>query len=704
MNNYKDFCKYVDVFYGNGEIDHFPSSGLASKWFYIKALCGNTTPHATYPFGKMSVGAYSGGYPTGYGTHYPNSCGGIKKLNNEMTIRGFSHLHQSGTGAIAYYYNYAITTPFYGSLSQITDYHKVEHESGKPGYYSATFNNIQCELTVNKHTALHHYTFLENGGRVAIDFSNNGLSKLFPENFYSFVKDAEMELVSDGCVFFSGIMSGVKLYFCVSVDAPKITGHLFNDTEEISDVKFTVQDNTKPFGAVFDFQGKDVNVKVSYSTQSYNHAQENILNSTDSFETTANNTYHAWNNHLSAIYIQTDNKELEEKFYSNFYHSITKPCDMTSEEIMGIKNELVADYATLWDQYKTLFPLIFMIYPEMSEKIVNSIGNISRTLGKIPCSLGLSNVFPCEEQAKMLGILTLCDAYHSGVMSANKDLISECIKRELAREDFKIFHEKGIFERYTHIIDTTDACLAVAEITDDVSLQKTLLNLAKNWKNAYDEDGLMSQNSKYYEGDRYTYSFRLQKNMEERIGLSGGKERFISLLDDFFGFNGESLQQITEMNAHHKISQIQQQYHRFEGFNNECDMETPYAYIYAGRHDRTCDIIHESVHKSFTTGKGALPGNNDSGGLSSCLMWNVLGIFPASGTGEFLLGCPQVNKSAIKLANGNLLEIECQIPSDIHYHIASVKFNDREITNFRIKTEDLMSGGKLVFETKPAQK
>ena len=192
--------------------------------------------------------------------------------------------------------------------------------------------------------------------------------------------------------------------------------------------------------------------------------------------------------------------------------------------------------------------------------------------------------------------------------------------------------------------------------------------------------------------------------MEERIDLSGGKERFISLLDDFFGFNGESLQQITEMNAHHKISQIQQQYHRFEGFNNECDMETPYAYIYAGRHDRTCDIIHESVHKSFTTGKGALPGNNDSGGLSSCLMWNVLGIFPASGTGEFLLGCPQVDKSTIELSNGNLLEIECQIPSDIDYHIASVKFNDREITNFRIKTEDLMSGGKLVFETKPAQK
>ena len=55
-----DLCKYVDVFFGNGETDRFFEDGLASKWFYIKALCGNTVPHAVLPFGKMSVGAYSG--------------------------------------------------------------------------------------------------------------------------------------------------------------------------------------------------------------------------------------------------------------------------------------------------------------------------------------------------------------------------------------------------------------------------------------------------------------------------------------------------------------------------------------------------------------------------------------------------------------------------------------------------------------------
>ena len=100
-----DFCKFVDVFYGSGATDRFFEDGLASKWFYIKALCGNTIPHATLPFGKMSVGAYSGGYPTGYGTHFPNSSGGIERLGNFQLVKGFTHLHQSGTGAIQYYYN-----------------------------------------------------------------------------------------------------------------------------------------------------------------------------------------------------------------------------------------------------------------------------------------------------------------------------------------------------------------------------------------------------------------------------------------------------------------------------------------------------------------------------------------------------------------------------------------------------------------------
>ncbi len=744
MNREKDFCKYVDVFYGSGEVDHYAKEGLASKWFYIKALCGNTIPHAVLPFGKMSVGAYSGGYSSGYGTHCPNFCGGVPKLSDTLKIRGFSHLHQAGVGGIRYYYNYAVTTPFYGEAADIAEFYPVDKEEGKPGFYAAEYRDVRCELTANENTAYHQYHFYKEGGRVAVDFSNDGLHKSFGDEFFAFVKEPVLERVSDREVLFSGIFSGVKLYFCVKAEGQNVRSRLFYDDCELTgeekngrdkeiaekksaesdysvresenkpadyDVQPTaagmqciacdmkILDNTKLFGCIFDFDGADISLKLSYSTLGYAEAKQNVENATASFAETAAAGYDIWNTYLSAIEISTEDQALKQKFYSNFYHSLMKPIDMTGEDIMGLKGDVVSDFATFWDQYKTLFPMIFLLYPKMSEKIVKSLKNISESFGKICCSFGASEIFPCEEQAKMLGILTLIDAYYSGVESATEEVITDCIKRELLREDFKCFLEDGVFERYTHIIDTTDACLVAAEITKDEALREKLLTLAENWRKAYDEDGIMSTKSVYYEGNRYTYSFRLQKNMEERIALAGGKDAFIALLDDFFGFGKESIVQICDKPAaFEEIEEILHKYNRFEGFNNECDMETPFAYVLAGCPEKTQEIVHESVVTSFGLGRGGLPGNNDSGGLSSCFVWNALGLFPASGRGEVLIGSPHFDKAVLKLANGKKLEITAHGVSGECYHVKSVVFNGKAVENYRIPMPELMQGGELVFE------
>lgn len=688
-----DYCKYVDVFYGNGETDRYFEDGLASKWFYIKALCGNTTPHAVLPFGKMSVGAYSGGYPTGYGTHYPNSCGGIKKFDDVIKVRGFSHLHQSGVGGIQYYYNYAVTTPFYGHISLSKEMHPLKNEKASPGYYSAKMQDISCELTVSGGVAYHRYTFGSENGRVAIDFSNNGLSKIFGNAFWSEVKDPQIYVLEKNAIAFSGEFSGVKLYFFVSAECNKARVKLFEGEEE-KEIGY-LSPTSQPYGVVFDFSDKIVLMKVGYSTVSVERARDEVKAAVLSFDEAREKAYKIWNDHLSVIRIESNDEKLKQKFYSNLYHSLIKPSDMAGENVLGVSSATVTDFATFWDQYKTELPLIYLCYPEMAKKITNGILNISRTLGKIPCSFGLANVFPCEEQAKMLGIFSLCDAYHMGIDNITVKDIEECIERELARGDFDRFLKEGYFERYTHILDVTDACLCVADIAENILLKERLRKLSEYWINAYAQDGLMSDASKYYEGDRYTYSFRIQKNMAERVELAGGKDRFASMLDSFFGFGGESVRQLTYIGAEKDINQ--KHYHRFEGFNNECDMETPYAYIYADRHDRLCEIVHECVQRSFGKGKGGLPGNNDSGGLSSTFVWNTLGIFPISGSGEFLIGAPQMDSAEICLHNGNCLRIEVKRQNSDKIYVDSVILNDRYVECYKISAKDLMQGGVLQF-------
>jgi len=667
--------KYADIFYGNGATDRFIKEGVASKWFYIKALCGNTVPHAVLPFGRISVGAYSGGYPTGYGTHYPNSCGGIKKLDEIHKIRGFSHLHQSGTGAMQFYYNYAIVTPFYGDSENIYNYYPLEKEGGMPGYYEAEFNNVLCKFTVNENTAIHSYKFKKEGGRLAVDFSNDGLHELFGPSYSGKVEMINLTADSENTACFEGVFSGIKLYFAVQVKNAEVT--LAKDK----------------MCAFFDFEGDDAELKLSYSTLSVNEAKGNIAKTDKSFDELCDNASLIWKEHLSAIEVETDDEELKEKFYSNFYHTIVKPVDMTGENILGVKGDVVSDLATFWDQYKTQLPLVMLLYPEMGRKVADCIVNISRTLKKISCSFGTSKIFPCEQQGKMFGIFILLDAYFSGLIG--KDVIEECVIREFEREDYDEFKKSGTFQRYTHILDVTDICFDVAAVTDNKELKDRLLTYAENWKKAYDSDGLMSVKSPYYEGDRYTYSFRLQSNMKDRIELAGGKERFTELLDDFFGFSGESVEQITELDAYKLIES--KQYHRFEGFNNECDMETPYAYIFADRHDRLCEIVHACVKESFGTGINGLPGNNDSGGLSSCFMWNALGIFPYSGKGEFLLGSPHFKNAKIKLPQGKTLEIVANNLSDGRFYVDKITFNGIEIKDYRIKTEKLLEGGTLEF-------
>ena len=691
MGNF-DFCKYVDVFYGNGETDRFFDDGLASKWFYLKAQCGNTVPHATLPFGKMSVGAYSGGYPCGYGTHYPNTCGGIRKLGDEMTVRGFSHIHHSGTGGIRYYYNYAITSPFFGEIENSFKLRRIENECACPGYYSVSLPDVKCELTVSGGVALHRYSFSRSGGRVSVDFMNDGLDKRFGDSYFGKVEDGNLEIIGNDEAVFSGIFSGIRLYFCVkAVTSPTSVG-IFKDRKEISGESTATPDGADFFGAVFDFSSGEALLKVGYSTVSIECARDAVKCAPCDFDEAKKSAYDTWNRALSSIKIHTENEETLEKFYSNFYHTIVKPVDMTGESVMGVEGDTVTDFATFWDQYKTVLPLVYMCYPDMGEKVVRAIANISRTLGKISCSFSLSDVFSCEMQAKMIGILTLCDAYNMGVSGISSEIIDECIRRELSREDFKEFLETGYFERYTHIIDTADACLAASKITGDSELRARLLALNKCWKNAFSDDGIMSENSRYYEGDRYNYSFRLQGNMDERVELCGGRERFAELLDDFFGYDSESVTQLRDVEPWQKICALD--YHRFEGFNNETDMESPYAYIFADRHDRLCEILKECTTRVFGLGRGALPGNNDSGGLSSLFMWNALGIFPASGRGEFLIGSPAVKGAEISLANGGVLKISTENYGSSPY-VERVLLNGKPVTDYRISMSEIMKGGTL---------
>ena len=130
-------------------------------------------------------------------------------------------------------------------------------------------------------------------------------------------------------------------------------------------------------------------------------------------------------------------------------------------------------------------------------------------------------------------------------------------------------------------------------------------------------------------------------------------------------------------------------------------METPYAYAYIGSHKKLCAVLDAADKYMFRdknggTGRGAIPGNNDSGGLSSCYIWNTLGIFPVTGQNLMLIARPKFRRAVLHLASGRDLVIERA--GDGAYP-KSASLDGESCTNLQFPVSRMMQGGKLIIET-----
>ncbi len=93
-------------------------------------------------------------------------------------------------------------------------------------------------------------------------------------------------------------------------------------------------------------------------------------------------------------------------------------------------------------------------------------------------------------------------------------------------------------------------------------------------------------------------------------------------------------------------------------------MEAPWAYHYAGRPDRTAEVVHAALTWQFGTGRGGLPGNDDSGGLSSWYVWASLGLFPIAGQNLFLVNAPAFERAALRCRRRRVRHRDQRPPGD----------------------------------------
>ena len=684
----KDYCRYVDVFQGCDEIDLPKPEGLAAAWRLIKGRCGCNTPAAALPFGRITAGCYSGGYSSGYGRLMYNTHGDIPKLYERNKFRGMSHLQNDGTGDIDTFYNYAVLSPFEGALSSSASPRDFDRERACPGYYACrdSLSGADCEVTVTPRAALHRITFPHERGRVSVDFSNDGLYE-DGGHLRSPAGKASLALVSECEAEVCAWLHHLPVCFYIRAAGGRGPLRLWVDGEEREEKALTLEEGHR-FGVVFD-AGKQVSVTLGLSPKGMDIARRDVLSNQLSFDEARAQAYDLWNSALSRIDARFDAEKDARIFYSNLYHSLVKPCDFSGESFLYDAEEFVLEFATIWDQYKTQLPLIDTLFPDMARQVVQTMLNVAEATHKMPHTLMMCGDYEgiTTTQARMLAEHAIADAYFRGVP------VDEGRALRLMLEDTFTY---GRFDRYaldganarhkSFVIDITDACAACAKMAREMgeaAAAERFEQVAALWVNVFDKQtGLLKDGERFYEGTKWNYSFRLMHDMSARVALAGGKEAFAALADRFFGFvhpeDGASC--------------------CFEGFNNETDMESPYVYHFASRHDRLSEVIHAGLTYMFTEGRGGVPGNNDSGGLCSCYLWNAMGLFPVSGQDLMIIGSPRARETTLLLGSGKQFRIGKRGEG---IYVKRAALNGKQLDTLSFTAREMMRGGELILTMTP---
>ncbi|MFI1994055.1 glycoside hydrolase domain-containing protein [Actinoplanes sp. NPDC020271] len=718
----------VDPFIGTAATDLPRAHGLAATWWWPKPQVGNTHPGATSPLGMVSACAYSGAYPTGYGRYAKNTEGVPEEMFTRTEASGFTHFQQSGTGAIRKYYNYVRVTPMVQPLDDLGQSWALHDERAEPGYYAANLDTgVRSEITVGEKVAVHRYTFPDHhSARVVIDLSCGGLAidlgRTVPLR-------AQVESMGHGCAQGTVVMEGVPLSVYLEADTPGWRQMLWYDRRLIPggtrlDFDSIRSTTLRPFGLLFMGSaraGQTIEVRMGFSLRGHEQARRNLhrecgTDAEPAFERVRAGTRHRWRDHLDRVQVEGGTPARRTVLGTALYHSLIKPCFADDESPFWPNSGPYAfDICTMWDIYKTQIPLLQAIAPDRAMDLLESLIRVCEEEGNFPIGYrmarGADRFF---RQASALAHTAIADAHALGRSGVDWGWALVHMVDDLRRMYGEDFFEHGLVHPITHTLDLAYAhhCTAkVARALNDRKLADDLERRSHQWVNAFDPSTGLLRDSEFYEGGKWNYSFRLLHDMAARIELSGGDKGFIEQLDRFFGYGADQVEQpgISPQPAEMALGYA---LNRFEGLNNEPDMEAPWAYHYAGRPDRTAEIVHAALTWQFGTGPGGLPGNDDSGGLSAWYVWASLGLFPVAGQNLFLVNAPAFARAALRVGDEEFIietsgHKETPIGVDGLDHdppvqyVQSATLNGKPLDAAHLSATDVHRGGRLHLKLGP---
>ena len=686
-------------------------AGMAQVWQYVDPRIGSEGVGRTFPGPSMPFGMCKPGPDC---TVKPNA--GWAPMPEMVT--GFSQTHVSGTGGGQKYGNILI-------LPSSEPQRRVSEEIAL-GYYTTTFENgIRTEITTSERCAFYRIHYPSKGS-LLIDATHYLGKNPVPDlrEQQQFV-GAEVEVVNDHEVRgYSRVRGGwnngdaYTVYFCLVADG-----------ERGFKIPANSRDGESPSTICLQIPDSVVNIKVGISYVSTQQAKRNIPEC--GFDAQLNKVRESWERLLSRIQIQGSEKD-KRMFYTALYHTMLMPVDKTGENPRWAETPYYDDYYAIWDTYRTSTPLITLLDEKCEADIVNSLLNIYKREGYMPDAR--SGDCNGRTQGGSNAEVVIADAFVKGVKGIDYNLALEAMLKD-AEADPGADHEKhgrgglreyltygyipyGIDRAGTRTIEYAydDYCIAeVAKGLGRTDLYEHYLKQSQNWRNLWRADYewddvcgyIMPKDAAgrwldsvpwgkskvfhpqipytpvtkvapwylpwwstfFYEALSAEYSLSIPHDVPGLIEACGGEETFRQRLDMFFE------------RKHYNVG-------------NEPSFLTPCLYHWIGRPDLTSDRVRQIITENYSDAPDGLPGNDDSGAMSSWLAFHQMGIYPNAGQSYYLLHVPLIQEWTMQLCNGKTLH---GVVKGKGTHFERVTFNGKVLEDARIEHADLMLGGEIIF-------
>lgn len=701
---------------------------------------GNTYPAVALPWGMNfwtpQTGKMGDGWAYTYGAH---------------TLRGLKQTHQPSPWINDYGQFSVMPVRGNDKLDEESRQSWFSHQSetAKPYYYSVYLadHDIKAEVAPTERAAIMRFTFPESSeSGVVID---------------AFDRGSAIEVIDDRTIAgyttrnSGGVPENFRNYFVMTFDKP------FSGLE-LTDAPASYKPGSKvlyPEGgksvegdhavAKVHFttaRGEQVNVRIASSFISREQAFQNLKELGDmDFEGVKEQARKRWDEVLGAIEVEGGSIDQYRTFYSCLYRSVLFPrkfYEVTADgqvvHYSPYNGEVLPGYmytdTGFWDTFRSLFPLLNLVYPSVNAEIQAGLANTYRESGFLPewaspghrgCMVG-NNSASVVSDAILKGVTpeedveTLYEAMASGTDKVHPTVSST---GRLGHEYYNtlgyIPYNVGINENVARSLEYAydDWCIAqvAAKLGRPAEEQQKWLTRAQNYRNLFDpetrlmrgrnEDGSFQKPfSPYKWGDAYTegnawhYTWSVFHDVEGLASLMGGREAFATMLDSVFvvppiyddSYYGARIHEITEM----QVANMGNYAH-----GNQPAQHMIYLYNYAGQPWKAQWWAREVMDRLYMARPDGYCGDEDNGQTSAWYVFSALGFYPVCpGSDEYILGSPLFRRATIHLENGAEIEIDAPENAPENRYVGAMQLDGKPWEHNFLRWSDLRDGARVRFD------